>query len=239
MILYWAWPTDGAGHAVRAASICRHLKNEVLVIRGIDDPRVNKALDHFDVPYTVISDRHHALKFVKDQSAKTVVVDDAGGTQLDRLGSIYLWRMGRPANTARPMPKIRFEGPGAVGPILMLEDSEILSKEEAREALGLPQDKFLRIAIPSTSRPGLVESQPNDYVLTEWPALKYMRAADHIVGCIGVNLYGEVQYLGLPASWVKAPHAKDQAVRIFDMPQWTPVPDAAKRIAERIDILHG
>lgn len=234
MILYWAWPTDGAGHAVRAAAICRWLDEEVLVVRGTDDPLINKALDHFEIPYTVNIARQAAMRWAVEQNA-TLILDDRCGTILDKKASLAIWRLGRPERPSRPMPMVRIEGPGSIGPVLMLEDSEILSKEEAREDLGLPQDEFIRIGIPSTSRPGLVEGLKPDYMLTAWPALKWMRAADHIVSAIGVNAYGEVRYLGIPATWVTAPHARDQAARIYDLPETPPTPNAAKHIARMIE----
>lgn len=233
MIIYWAWPTDGAGHAVRAAAICRWLDDEVIVVRGTDDPLINRSLDYFNIPYTVMPIKQSAMKWALEQKG-TLILDDRVGTPLDRKAVMAIWRIGRPERPSRPMPVVRIEGPGAVGPILMLTDDEILSKEEAREDLGLPQDKYLKIGIPSTSRPGLVEGLNPDYMLTEWPALKWMRAADHIVSAIGVNAYGEVNYLGLPATWVTAPHARDQAARIYDLPQTAPTKDAAKKIAQMI-----
>lgn len=234
MILYWAWPTDGAGHAVRAAAICRHLTDEFVVIRGIEDPVLNRALNHFDIPYIVMPSRQDAMRWALGHSSQTLILDDAAGSVLDRKAKLYIWRLGRPPRPNRPMPTIRLEGPGAIGPVLMLEDDEILSKEEAREDLGLPRDKFLRIGVPSSNRPGLVETQRVDYMLEEWPALRWMRAADHIVGAIGANLYGEVSYLGLPATWVMAPHVRDQSVRVGELPHVVRAPNAARKIAKII-----
>lgn len=237
MILYWAWPTDGAGHAVRAAAICRWLDEEVLVIRGTDDPVINRAMDHFEIPRIVIPSRQDAIRWAVNHSCQTLVLDDRAGTILDRKASLMIWRLGRPERPGRPMPVVRIEGPGAIGPVLMLTDEEILSKEEAREDLGLPQDKHLTIGIPSTSRPGLIEDRGIDYLLTEWPALKWMRAADHIVSAIGANTYGEVNYLGIPVTWVTAPHARDQFARIDTLPRTVPVPNAAQKIAKMISEL--
>jgi hypothetical protein len=124
-------------------------------------------------------------------------------------------------------------------PVVMLDESEILSREEAREDLGLDQNAFIRAGVRSTDRPGVVEAHNPDIMLDMWPALKWMRAADHIIGCIGANLYAEVQYLGLPATWIKAPEVKDQAVRIYNPPKSDIVPDAAKKIAAMIEAAHA
>ena len=72
-----------------------------------------------------------------------------------------------------------------------------------------------------------------------WPALKYLRAADHVVGCIGANLYAEVKYLDLNVTWLKAPYSPDQAVRIFDQFDIEPRKGVARSIAEMIDQMHG
>ena len=234
-ILYWAWPADGAGHAVRAAAICRHLKSEVIVLRGTDDPKINRALDHFQIPYITIPSRADAIRFGLANPADLFVLDDGCGTALDQVASLYIWRLGRPDKPFRPMPKINIEGPGSLWPLLMLDDDEILSKEEAREDLGWPQGKHLRVGITSTCRPGVVEAQDVDYMLEPWPALRWMRAADHIVGCIGANLYGEVNYLGLPATWIKAPHARDQSVRIYAPNKGAVIHDAARKVADIIE----
>jgi len=237
MILYWAWPTDGAGHAVRAAAICRWIDEDVQVIRGTNDPLINRSLDHFGVPYKVIESRRDAMRYAIEHPSRTLILDDRCGTVLDRKACLVIWRLGRPERLPRPIPMVRIEGPGSVGPVLMLEDDEILSKQEAREDLGLPQDKFLRIGIPSTSRPGLIENMQIDYLLDSWPALKWMRAADHIVSAIGANTYGEVNYLGLPATWASAPNARDQSVRICDLPKTPPTKNAARQIAKMISEL--
>jgi hypothetical protein len=88
----------------------------------------------------------------------------------------------------------------------------------------------------------VVEKTEPDFMLTPdkwWPALKYLRAADHVVGTIGATLYGEVKYLGLEATWIKAPNAPDQAVRMFTGIDVAPSHNGAKRLAEAIDALHG
>lgn len=239
MILYWAFPRDGAGHAVRAAAICRWLENDVVVLRGIDDPDINKSLDHFGIPYEVVENRHNAVRWAMERKGMMLVLDDRVGTPLDYQASLSIWRVGRPERPLRPLPRVRIEGPGALWPVLMLDDSEILSKEEARDELGLPQDEPIIIGIPSTCRPGLIEESKPDYMLTRWPALRWMRAADHIVGAPGANLYGEVNYLGIPATWIKAPQARDQIQRLFNPLENTPVPGAARQIAKMIDDMHG
>lgn len=239
MILYWALPTDGAGHAVRATAICRWLDTEVLVLRGIDDPEINKALDHYQIPYKVIPNRTDAIKFAQNFGARTFVLDDRCNTVLDDLADLYVWRLGRPTSPRRAMRKVRIEGPGSLFPLVLLDESEILSKEEAREDLGLPQDAYLKLGVRSTCRPGLVESQNPDFMIDKWPALRWMRAADHVVAAIGYNTYAEVAYCGLPATWIKAPHAKDQAVRMWEMPKADITKDVGKTIASMIEGLHG
>jgi hypothetical protein len=69
--------------------------------------------------------------------------------------------------------------------------------------------------------------------------LRWMRAADHIVGTIGQSLYGEVRYLGLEVTWIKAPNAPDQAVRAFLGVSAEPVKNGARRLAQALDALHG
>jgi len=245
MILYWAWPPDGAGHAVRAASICRRLHNEVLVVRGSNDPKINRALDHFEIPYVVVNGKAQAAKWVmKHHSNDFIVYDDYPGTSqaLDRAARLYLWRMNRRQRMSSPTPTVAIEGPGALWPLIMLDNDEILSREEARSELGIPQDQFTIIGVPSTARPGVVEAAEPDFMLTPdkwWPALRWMRAADHLVGCIGANMYGEVAHLGIPVTWIKAPNAPDQAVRIKDTSNPVPQVDAARRVAEIIDQMHG
>lgn len=223
---------------MRAAAICRWLDSEVTVLRSTDDPNINRALDHFGIPYKVFATRTEAVHFVEEVKPKTLVLDDRCNSVLDSYASLYIWRMGRPVKPRRPIPMVRIEGPGALFPIVMLDDSEILSREEAREDLGLPQDEPLTIGVPSTCRPGVVESANPDYMLREWPAIRWMRAADTIIGCIGANLYGEVAYVDLPARWIKAPNAKDQALRIWEMPQAPVMKDAAKHIATMIEDAH-
>jgi hypothetical protein len=230
---------------VRAASICRHLNNEVLVLRGVDNPAYNRALDHFGVPYVVHPNKADAAKWVLDtHRGDFIVYDDYPGinAKLDRASGLYLWRMNRRDRMLSPTPKVAIEGPGAMWPLLMLDDDEILSKEEARAELGIPQDKFTIIGIPSTARPGVVEATDPDFMLTPdkwWPALRWMRAADHIVGCPGANLWGEVAYLGTPVTWIKAPNAPDQAVRIKNTSTASVRPNAALNLARMIDGMHG
>lgn len=242
MILYWAWPPDGAGHAAKAAAICRHLTNDVLVIRGTDDPRTNMALDHFGIPYTVIERKAEAAQFVYDNHRfDFIVYDDYPGTKFDRYANLYIWRMNR-RNRMGGVPTIRVEGAGSMWPVLMLEDHEILSREDARDALGIPQDQFTIIGVTSTARPGVVEAAGPDFLLTPenfWPALKYLRAADHIVGCIGYNLYAEVKYLGIDVTWIKAPNSPDQAIRMFDQFDMEPRVGVGREIAAMIDEMHG
>jgi len=238
MILYWAWPTDGAGHATRAASICRHFKEEVLVIRGTADPKVNKALEHFGIKYAVFTDKKEAIEFSLAHKAEKFVLDDAVGSALDKRATVHLWRVGRPSKPIPRVPCIKLEGPGSLWPVLMLDDDEILSKEDAREDLGWPQDKFLTVGITCTSRPGVVESQEVDYMLDRWPALKWMRAADHIVGTMGANLYGEVHYLGIPATWLIAPHTRDQFFRAQATAIGQVTPEAALKVARIIEAMH-
>lgn len=239
MIVYWAYPQAGAGHAVRAAAICRWLDSDVLVIRGVDDPDINRSLDHFEIPYAFIETRREAEEIVKAIHPKTLIVDDRANSPLDEQAEMFIWRLGRPKRSHTGKRMIKIEGPDSIGPILMLEESEILSREEAREDLGIPQDAFIRAGVRSTDRPGIVEAQNPDIMLDRWPALKWMRAADHIVGCIGANLYGEVQYLGLPATWIKAPEVKDQAVRVYNPPKGPITPDAAKQVALIIEGIHA
>lgn len=235
MILYWAYPKDGSGHATRAAAVCRHFDSDVLVIRGNDDPKVNRALDYYDIPYMVFPERKDATNFALEHKGK-LVLDDNSGTVLDKHASIYIWRTGRKAMPTSAVPTVRIEGPNSLGPLLVIDESEILSKEEAREDLGLPQGKFLTFGIPCTTRPGAIEDQPGiDFLLDRWPAVKWMRGADHIIGTIGANLYGEVTYLGIPTSWVIAPMTRDQNLRSETMPAMGHTPDAAKRLAKIIE----
>jgi hypothetical protein len=239
MIVYWAWPQAGAGHAVRAAAITRWLTSEVLVIRGTDNGDINRSLDYFDIPYAVIDDRNEAIAVVKAITPKTLILDDRARGPLVPFADMFIWRLGRPTAAKSSKPMIKTEGPGSMFPVVMLDESEILSREEAREDLGLDQNAFIRAGVRSTDRPGVVEAHNPDIMLDMWPALKWMRAADHIIGCIGANLYAEVQYLGLPATWIKAPEVKDQAVRIYNPPKSDIVPDAAKKIAAMIEAAHA
>jgi hypothetical protein len=241
MIIYWAWPPDGAGHATKTAAICRHLKNNVLVVRGNGDPRINKALDYFDIPYVVIENRSKAENFVLSHRNDFIVLDDSPFVRFKNWVDVYIWRLNRPQKLPG-VPTIRVEGPGSLWPVLMLEDHEILDKHQARRELGIPQDRFTIIGVTSTARPGVVEATEPDFLLTPdnfWPALKYLRAADHVVGCIGYNLYAEVTYLGLEATWIKAPNSPDQAVRIHNPPSQTPQRGCARKVAEMIDQMHG
>lgn len=245
MILYWAWPTDGAGHAVRAAAICRRLRNDVLVLRGTDDPEINRALDHYGVPYVAIPRKIDAAKWVlKHHRGSFIVYDDYPGVtnELDRAAGLYLWRMNRRDRMNSPTPKVAIEGPGSQWPVLLLDDDEILPRGEAREELGLAQDAHITIGVPSTSRPGVVEAAGPDFMLTPdkwWPALKWMRAADRLVGCIGANFYGEAKYLGIPTDFIKAPNAPDQAVRIRAAENTEVQRNAARTVAGIIDQMHG
>jgi hypothetical protein len=217
----------------------------VLVLRGTDNPQINRALDHFEIPYVVHKNKALAARWVMANHANDFIVyDDYPGVSatLDRASGLYLWRMNRRQKMMSPTPRVAIEGPGAQWPLLMLDDDEILSREEARSELGIPQDEFTIIGVPSTARRGVVEAAEPDFMLTPdkwWPALRWMRAADHLVGCIGANLYGETAYLDIPVTWIKAPHAPDQAVRIKDTSNPVPVKDAARKVAEIIDQMHG
>jgi hypothetical protein len=239
VIVYWAWPQAGSGHAVRAAAICRWLDSEFVVIRGNGDPEINRSLDHFDIPYIVEKDKDKAFELVRNIGAKTVVVDDRANADVGRLASMFIWRLGRPLRGTRGKPMIKIEGPGSLFPVLMLEDREILTREEAREDLGLDQNAFIKVGVTSIARPGAVESLNPDLMLEAWPALKWLACADHVVGCIGANLYGEVTYLGLPVTWIKAPEVKDQAVRIYDPPVSPITINASQKIAQIIEDTHA
>jgi len=208
------------------------------VIRGTGDSAVNRALDEYGIPYVVFPHQTYAEKWVLAHESQTLILDGNCGSRLDDKASLYLWRLGRREHPNRPIQTIHLEGPRSRGPILLLEDKEILSRRAARKALGLPLKGELTLGIPSTCRPGVVESHPMDHLLTEWPALKYMRAADHIVGCIGANLYAEVNYLGIPVTWIKAPNASDQSIRIVNQFTTPNRSGAAQEIAAVIENIH-
>lgn len=213
MIIYWAWPRSGAGHAMRAAAICRWLGPQVIVVRGINDHTLNRPLEAFEVQHICIPERAEAIEWVRQGKVRTIVVDDRLDG-LEDLADFYVWKLGRPRPAPPGIHLLPIEGPGSFFPILGLTDDEILERFEARTELGLSPTTTMTFGIPSTSHPGLVEVHKPDYMLTEWPALRYLRAADRLVGCIGTNLLGEARYLNLRTHWIAAPGEADQAMRL-------------------------
>lgn len=236
MILYWARPDHGAGHATRAAAICRWLDTDVTVIRGSDNPAFNRALDEYQIPYVVYKSEYEAVQFVKEVQPRLCVMDAYPKPMLRKISDVCIWRIGR----GKPvdLPTIAVEGPDSLFPVLLLKDDEILTREASRDALGLSQDDEWIFGVRSSGWRDCLKGQNHNYVIEEWPALKYLRGADHVIGAMGANLYAEVRYLDLPVTWRYSPNSMDQSLRKMAEPSGPIQRDAAQRVAMILDDHH-
>lgn len=208
MIVYYS-PGRGLGKATRAAAICRHL-DDVLVVRvgQRHDP-----LEWRGVPYITFETKKEAQDFINGLNNVFVIIDeDPNRTITVEQPHDYIYRLGRP----RSNYLLSIEPPGSgilCWPIVSLDDNEILSREEAREDLGFNQTERVEIAIDSASQPlSILRLNPNAYHLQKYPAMRWMNAADKIYAAAGYNTWAEVAYLELEAEWISVRY--DQKLRM-------------------------
>jgi len=236
VIYYWAWPTWGRGHATRAAAVCRRLDGSHVVIRGTADETLNASLAEYSVPFIVEEDRQFAVEFVRSivKPTDVLVLDDGDTEDLADLADVYIWRTGRPHVPG----ELDVDFGGEYFPVVLLNDDEILSQADAREALGLDPTTPVRIGIPSWGDERLLVEHRPDMVLDRTPALRYMRAAAQIIGAAGLNLVSEVSYLGLRARWFANPRSEDQHLRLTSRGSAVPGINRASAVADHIDAIH-
>ncbi len=229
MIIYYA-PGEGKGKSTRAAAICRSL-DVVEVVTTFND---NEPLDRLGVPYKAFLTERECVNYLNTLE-NVYLICDVDKSHLKRLKIPYVsvYRFGRSQGeymfSVDPGPADLFF------PIIHVDNDQILSREEAREDLGLSQTEHVEMAVRSVARPGIVESKfPNALLLDRDPAVRWLNAADKVQGAIGLNLYSEVTYLGLEAEWVAL--SPDQKVRNKVMPKAPPGLNRAHAAASRIAI---
>ena len=216
--------TKGWGVATRAAAICRWLPDVHVYCSANTEP-----LELHGIPHTVAPPQD----LVGVEFDGFVIAD---GTYNPRFrADAWIWRQGR--DVPRDCYIVYVEPTGFehqyFWPIVRFTDDEILTREQARDELGWDPDAVLTAKIPSKS--GTFDAE-HDVVLDRYPAMKYLRAADHVVAACGANTWAEVHQLGIPATW----HAvrEEQHLRLT-IPQslWQPIPDASKAAAAYVERL--
>jgi hypothetical protein len=227
VIVYYA-PGEGKGKSTRAAAICRFL-DVVEVVTTFND---NEPLERLGVPYKAFLTEGECIKYINSLES-VYIICDVDASRLGKLRHPYrlVYRYGRNRSldylfAVDPLPNTKL-----IFPIVSVD--WVLTREEAREDLGIPQDEYLTLGVKSTSRPGKVEKKwPNAVMLDKEPAMRWMPAADKVVGAIGLNLYSEVKYLGIDAEWIAL--SPDQRMRLSRMPSFIGSGDQAKKAADWI-----
>lgn len=232
-MICWIAPGGTAGHATRAAAIARHLETPVVVIVS---PGRSQALDESGVSYVEVAWADMAPT-VADINAEFVIGDyDPAARGLPLVSpDLWVWRLGRQRTD---LPTLAVEGPGACWPILLLDPEEILDRAAARAELGLDPERHIRMLIPGGTDGGWFMKIPHEVTLERRPALRWLQAADLVIGHIGLNLWSEVTSLKIPARWMVRPDRPDQALRLGSVPPLF-VADAARRAASAIERFAG
>lgn len=137
---------------------------------------------------------------------------------------VWVTRFGYP-DPPRGVDVLHTEGPGSIWPIVLLDEDEILSRAQARAELDLDPAANIVALIPSVLFEVNRVHEPHDLVFDRFPALRWLRAFDRIVGAPG-QLYNEAAVAGVPATWLEA-DATSRRTRAEQTPP-PMIPDAAR-----------
>lgn len=191
MIRYLA-PGRGRGHTTRAVSICRHLEHEVTIYATTHQREI---LDWSGLAYEIVT-RAEMLAVAHDTDDP--VIGDLPYNPHAHVDG-WVWRLGY--GPRGPGPTLLTEGPGALWPIVLLLEDELLDRDTARAELGLPAEGALTCLVPNELHlPKRIRAH-YDYVLDRFPALRWLRAFDHVVGSPG-QLFNEAAAAGVPGTWL-------------------------------------
>jgi hypothetical protein len=113
-------------------------------------------------------------------------------------------------------------GDGVLGidcePILVRDAEELLSRDDARAALGAGDEPAVVAVLPAEATPGIDELLAEvDVPLlrsTHYPLLELMNGVDGLVGTAGYNLFHEARACGVPAAWLWHAKGDDQPLRV-------------------------
>ncbi len=243
MRVIWYAPGDGFGKPSRAAAVCRHLNDAIVVRVG----REVRPLDDAGVPYLRVESRREVPAVIEKLHGDLVVIDqrpDAPEVQALRLPktSLHLHRFGRsfPASPGVVIEGSR-EGWADMWPILYSEPT--ISRKLSRRMRAIPDDVHLTVVVPSVAFPDYqwpedsFEGDKWTMVLREWPAMELLPAADRVVGAPGYNLWNEVNALGITdVDWTVMSKRSDQEQRI-DEPWREYTGNKDKALAEYIEAM--
>lgn len=197
MIIYYT-RAPGRGHITRAAALARRQEEKTFVVHYSD---WTEPLDWAGIPHA----KSMFIPQEQRQQATKILID---GKDFYRMGQ---------CRTPHSSDAIDME----TFPTILPFDHEILSREAARDALGLSHDDRVLFAVHNTFEDQITrfaDRAPGFKVIHEfpYPLAIYLRAADAVVGNAGYNLYYETQKVKVPAFLVPADprQANDQILRV-------------------------
>lgn len=243
MRVIWYAPGDGFGKPSRAAAVCRHLDDAIVVRVG----REVRPLDDAGVRYLRVETRKEVPAFIDKLQGDLVVIDqrpDAPEVQALKAPktSLYLYRFGRSFAEA---PGVVIEGSreGWVDMWPILYSEPVFSRKLCRRMNAIPDDVHLTVVVRSVAFPDYqwpedsFEGDKWTKVLQGWPAMELLPAADRVVGAPGYNLWNEVNALGITdVDWTVMEKRPDQELRIEE-PWRTYTGSKDKALAEYIEAL--
>lgn len=222
MRVIWYAPGDGLGKASRAAAVCRHLDDVIVVRRGSEV----RPLDDAEVPYLKVDTRAEVPALIEKLDGDCLVIDqrwDASEVLSFKTPkkSLHLHRFGR---SFAPDPGVTLEGSHEgwvdMWPILYLEPEIVLNKTVMRKGFAIPEDAHLTVVVPSVAFPRHVWPEDSwignqwTVVLRQWPGMELLSVADRVVGAPGYNLWNEVNALGITdVRWTPMNKRPDQEQR--------------------------
>lgn len=192
MITYLA-PGRGRGHTTRAVAVCRHLEAPVRIVATTP---LTEILEWSGLAFDLTTRARISSAADRDD----FVIADLPYTPEVRA-DVWVTRFGYP-EPPRGAHVLRTEGPGALWPIVLLEPDELLERSDARQALLLEEHELVALVPSILFRLDRVR-RPYDVVLDRFPALRYLRAFDRIVGAPG-QLYNECAAAGVAGDWICA-----------------------------------
>lgn len=222
MRVIWYAPGEGLGKPSRAAAVCRHLDDVVVVRAGWH----TAPLDDAEVPYVRVWRRDEVPAAIEKLDGDLLVVDQRPDAPevlalKPRITSLYLHRLGR---SFAPDPGVTIErsreGWVDLWPILYKSPENSPPRSESRRMHAIPEDVHLTLVVPSVahSHRWPEDSYAGDKwtkVVRDWPAMNQLPGADRVIGAPGYNLWNEVNALGLDAQWHYVTNSsRDQELRV-------------------------
>lgn len=196
MIVYYT-QAPGRGHITRTAALARRQEEDTFVVHYSD---WTEALDWAGIKHQ----KSRYIPYEVKKQATRVLID---GRDYYRLGQCKCEH----SDDALDMDAF---------PVILPLENEILSREAAREALGITDERPVMFALTNLYNDSieryleLVEGY-NVITTLPYPASIHFKAADVILGNAGYNLYWETKLIGVPAFLVPADtKTTDQILRV-------------------------